>query len=108
MRAIADDWLAVLCADGVPPEWAVTRACRWWIGPDNENRHRKPQAGDIAARVRHELGAVDLAEVKVRQFRPDADETREPVNDEDRAEMHRRMAEVGNDVVGKMRARAGQ
>lgn len=41
----AEDWLAAL--SGLP-EWAINEAVRWWKGPDNPKRHKRPMEGDIA------------------------------------------------------------
>lgn len=100
VRAISEDWLAVL---GEPPEWAVTNACRWWIGPNNPERKRKPQAGDIAARVRFELGPVSMAEVKVAAFK---ESEARPECARTEAETQR-MAEAGQRAIDALRARAG-
>lgn len=103
VRAISEDWLAVICANGNPPEWAVTDACRWWIGPDNPHRGKKPQAGDIAKRIKWELGPVAMGEVKVAGYRPQADEQRERRSE---AEI-KRMAEAGNRAVKALQRKAG-
>lgn len=61
--AVAEDWLDEL--EGFPG-WALHRACQWWASHDNHDRRRKPLPGDIAARARHEFGAVRLAEQRNR------------------------------------------
>ena len=64
MQAIADDWHHELRC----PAWAISNACRWWMGRHNDKRRYKPMAGDIAERCQYELGVVRLAEVAVRKF----------------------------------------
>lgn len=93
----------MICEKGNPPEWAVTNACRWWIGPDNPRRGHKPQAGDIAARIKWELGPVAMGEVKVAGFCPQAVEARDRRTD---AEI-KRMAEAGNRAIDALRMKAG-
>lgn len=55
----AEDWAEALHGY---PEWAITKACRWWKGSSNDNRRRKPLEGDIAERCRLEMGIVRVAE----------------------------------------------
>ena len=64
-EAIADDWHHELKDY---PAWAISNACRWWMGRHNDKRRYKPMAGDIAERCQYELGVVRLAEVAVRRF----------------------------------------
>lgn len=94
----------MICAKGNPPEWAVTNACRWWIGPDNADRKRRPQAGDIASRIKWELGAVAMGEVRVSSFRPSNSEVRDPRSDKE----IQRMAEAGQRAIDALKAKAGQ
>lgn len=61
----AEDWIAILSGS---PRWAVDAAVRWWKGPENDKRHRRPMEGDIAARVIVEMDAVRAAKVKVAAF----------------------------------------
>jgi len=61
----ADDWLAALRGK---PRWAIEAAIRWWKGPDNENRRKRPLEGDIAARVYVEMQAVTAAKIRIRAF----------------------------------------
>lgn len=60
------DWLAELERF---PEWAVRDAIRWWRGAENQDRHRKPQPGDIAAAARREMDIIDLARGAVHRYR---------------------------------------
>lgn len=55
----AEDWLEALRDQ---PEWAITKAVRWWKSNNNPNFHRKPLEGDIAERVRIEVGVLYVAE----------------------------------------------
>lgn len=50
------------------PAWAIQKACRWWMSADNEDRRKKPIAGDIAARAKIEMGAVKLATSALGRF----------------------------------------
>lgn len=61
----AEDWLAAL--QGVP-QWAITAAVRWWLGPENEKRRNRPFQGDIAARVTIETDALRAGAVRVQAF----------------------------------------
>lgn len=61
----AEDWVISLTGR---PRWAVDAAVRWWKGPDNPMRHRRPFEGDIVARVIVEMGAVRAAQVKISAF----------------------------------------
>lgn len=61
----AEDW--VVCLSG-SPRWAIDAAARWWKGPENERRHRRPMEGDIAARVAIEMDAVRAARIKIAAF----------------------------------------
>jgi hypothetical protein len=103
----ADDWAEAL---GEYPYWAIERACRWWKSGANEYRRRRPLEGDIVARCRVEMQVVRAAQITLdaKPREGGQREEREPVSDEARAEMRRRMAEAGNSVVAKMRARAGK
>lgn len=61
----AEDWIASLSGS---PRWAVDAAVRWWKGPENDKRHRRPMEGDIAARVIVEMDAVRAAKIKIGAF----------------------------------------
>ena len=67
MAEIANDWIAELLG---LPAWAIQNAARWWMSADNTEaaRRRKPMPGDIAARARHEMGAIRLAEGQANRF----------------------------------------
>lgn len=51
----AEDWLVAL--EGLP-QWAIERAVRWWKGPDNPDRRKRPMEGDIARRARQDTQDV--------------------------------------------------
>lgn len=51
----AEDWLEAL--DGLP-KWAIEKSVRWWKGPDNPDRRKRPMEGDIASRAKTEAGNV--------------------------------------------------
>jgi len=65
VKVMADDWAEALCEY---PEWAITKAVRWWKSEANAERKRKPLEGDIAARARYEMGIVKVAEGALRRF----------------------------------------
>lgn len=62
---MAEDWAASL---GGYPEWAITKAIRWWKSADNPKRSHRPVEGDIQARVRVEMGVVKVAELACKRF----------------------------------------
>jgi hypothetical protein len=64
-RIEAEDWMAALSQH---PRWAIEKACRWWKGDENPDRRRKPLEGDIAHRVRREMGILSFAAMKVREY----------------------------------------
>lgn len=51
----AEDWLEAL---GGLPEWAIVQAVRWWKGPNNPDRRRRPLEGDIAKVAREQTSRV--------------------------------------------------
>ena len=61
----AEDWAEALAKY---PEWAITKAVRWWKSAENERRRQKPVEGDIAARADLEMAVVRLAERAVARF----------------------------------------
>ena len=61
----AEDWAEALAEY---PQWAISKAVRWWKGADNERRRQKPLEGDIAARARVEMGALIVARRAVERF----------------------------------------
>jgi len=101
---ISEKWQSAL---GQYPEWAIRRACEWWTGPDNDKRDRSPKEGDIAARCRIEIDAINAAKILLdgpsRVAQPV--EHRESESEEKMAEMRKRMAEIGNETLAKMRAK---
>lgn len=64
-RIEAEDWRASLDRF---PQWAVEKACRWWKSDENPDHRRKPLEGDIAERVRFEMGILSFGAMKVRQY----------------------------------------
>lgn len=92
----AEDWAEALAEY---PEWAITKACRWWKGADNPHRRKKPLEGDIEARAKTEMGIIKVAEMAMRHFEsgtqpysPVADEVKRRVSKERAAEI---LAEAG-------------
>lgn len=64
-EAVADDWLDEL--EGYP-DWAITAACKWWVGSENKNKHRKPVPGDISAICKKEVGPISIARFALTRF----------------------------------------
>jgi len=93
VRMMAEDWAAEL-ADY--PEWAITKAVRWWKSRENLNRKRRPLEGDISERARFEMGPVFVAESAMRRFSPyrdvDPQPSRPPVSDAQKQEADRLVA----------------
>lgn len=88
----AEDWADTLAEY---PAWAITKAVRWWKGPFNANRHRRPVEGDIAARAAQEMDAVGAARVMLRSgasMAPKPEPVRERISQERAAEI---LAEAG-------------
>lgn len=57
VAALADDWIAAMCVDGVPPPaWALQAACVKWLATDS----RKPKPSNINALVRAQMEWVYL------------------------------------------------
>lgn len=61
----AEDWADALAEF---PDWAITKAVRFWKGEENPDRRKRPMVGDIAARARFEMGAVVVARRAVKWF----------------------------------------
>lgn len=61
----AEDWRASLQDK---PAWAVEKACRWWKSDENPDHRRKPLEGDIAERVKFEMGILSFGAMKVREY----------------------------------------
>jgi hypothetical protein len=93
----AEDWALELCEF---PKWAIEKAVRWWKSKDNDNRRKRPLEGDISARARFEMGAVNAARIAVngKLVTPKPD-TPEPVSEADR-EYRKSVVE---DVMSKFR-----
>ena len=83
----AEDWADALAEY---PAWAINKAVRWWKGPLNENRHRRPVEGDISARAAREMDAVSAAKIILRSgvaLQATIDHGRERVSKEAAAEI---------------------
>ena len=65
VRIMADDWAEELAEY---PEWAITKAVRWWKSEANPERKRKPLEGDISARAKREMSLVRVAERALRKY----------------------------------------
>lgn len=61
-QMVAEDWAVAL--DGFP-QWAIEKAVRWWKSADNDRRGKRPIEGDIQARCRVEMGAVEAAKIRL-------------------------------------------
>lgn len=103
MTAIAEDWHEELSAY---PSWAIQKAARWWMGSSNEKRRQKPLAGDISARAREEMGAVEVAKGALRRFESKTDwppakvkiEERQPLSADQRAEADRLVSQFSRNA----------
>ena len=109
MAAIAADWHDAL---GEFPAWAISAACRWWMGAGNIDRRRKPMPGDIEARCNEEMWLVNAAQRRVDGYgRPQpvlrAVEPREEIAPERRAEMATEIASIADTLRSKCSAERG-
>ncbi len=62
----AQDWAEEI---GGFPQWAVQRAVRWWKSADNPKRAKRPIEGDISARIRIEMDAINAAKIRLKSGR---------------------------------------
>jgi hypothetical protein len=102
-EAELDDWAEAI---GGYPMWAVQNACRWWKSGDNADRRKRPLEGDIAARCRKEMDAVNAAKLAL-SAKPTtgaAQTPREALTDDQRADRKRRVAELQGRLSAKMEA----
>jgi hypothetical protein len=60
----AEDWAAAL---GCQPYWAIEKAARWWKSDANPDRRKRPLEGDLVARVKREMDAVNAARFMLAQ-----------------------------------------
>ncbi len=60
----AEDWAVELAKF---PQWAIERSVRWWKSDDNKERRKRPLEGDIAARVKIEMRAVNATAIALRR-----------------------------------------
>lgn len=74
----AEDWAAALASY---PVWAVNLAVRWWKGPENASRSRRPLEGDIVARANKEMDAVRAAQIHLRRLESGAMEAAAPAEE---------------------------
>lgn len=90
----AEDWLESL--SGIPV-WAIDLAVRWWKGPDNPDRRRRPLEGDISSRAKMHFGNVRAVPAIVGKIRVAQKPTPEPpktVTPEEMAERKRKAEEI--------------
>lgn len=102
---IADDWIEALAEY---PQWAIERAVRWWKGPENERRHRTPLEGDIAARCRVEMMAVNAAKTAMRLKAPLGSRGAEPERPQVSPEDAARRAAVVAETLGRFPSQRAQ
>jgi len=62
---MAEDWKEELSSY---PQWAITKAVRWWKSEANAERKRRPLEGDISARAKHEMSLYRLGQMSVARF----------------------------------------
>jgi hypothetical protein len=87
----ADDWAHALAEY---PEWAITAAVRWWKGPDNPKRARRPLEGDIAARCRVEMEAIRAVKIALQSGVSEPVEQPTPIPAETREQRQKAAAEI--------------
>lgn len=66
LENVALDWTAEL--DGYP-EWAIEKACQWWVSKGNKKRGKKPLPGDISERAEVEMAPIKAGKYMVSAFR---------------------------------------
>ena len=100
----AEDWAAAL---GCQPYWAIEKAARWWKSDENPDRRKRPLEGDLVARVKREMDAVNAARFMLAQDVAPRSQAEKPPrhSEEHRAQMRERMAEIGNKAVAEFRAK---
>lgn len=99
VEAMADDWAAII---GKHPAWAVSDACRWWIGADNPRHKFKPLPGEIDDRCRAEMMQVRVARMMVECYRqPEPAEQPRDVPHVDMEARRRAAEEILNSVWRK-------
>ena len=91
---MAEDWAEALKDH---PQWAITKAVRWWKSSDNPKRNIRPVEGDIQRRCEIEEGILKVGKLACRRFRNGVlpikpDEHRKPIDAKRAAQI---MAEVG-------------
>lgn len=95
----AEDWAVAL---GEFPQWAVQNAVRWWKSADNPKRAKRPLEGDIAARVRVEMDAINAAKIHLKRqiVRKPFQVVDDQITDEQRDETQRIVAEFAARAAG--------
>lgn len=107
---MAEDWLEELREY---PEWAITKAVRWWKSEANPDRKKRPLEGDISARANFEMQVVRFADRAVRRywdgFRPMSETPREvsppepEMTAEEREESRKRVAAMAAELGASKR-----
>lgn len=87
----AQDWAAALAEY---PQYVVDEAIRWWKSADNPDRRKRPFEGDIAARCRVGMGAINAAKIYLAQPMAKPTPPREVITPKDREHRARFAAEV--------------
>ena len=70
IEAMARDWIAELRGN---PQWAIEKACAWWISKDNPKRRNKPMPGDISEAVDSFTTPLRVGQLMVDRYRKHGD-----------------------------------
>lgn len=65
LESMARDWIAELREQ---PQWAIEKACAWWLSKNNLKRRNKPMPGDIAESADTFTSAVRLGGMIVGRY----------------------------------------
>jgi hypothetical protein len=92
----AEDWLEAM-AD--LPRWAIDRAVRWWKGPDNPDRRKRPMEGDISKLSKRYAGNVKAVPLLADRMRAQAKPQPIPHQSEITEDERQRRAEFANSLL---------
>jgi hypothetical protein len=92
----AEDWLEEM--DGLP-RWAIDRAVRWWKGPDNPDRRKRPLEGDISKLAKRYAGNVKAVPLLADRMRGQLKPAPIPQQSEITEEERQRRAEFAESLL---------
>ena len=96
MRAALSDWADALSEF---PAWVIAEACREYL----RTQERKPSIAAIRKLCQQHFAVVEFTRMKA--MRGPQESERPSMSEADRAAMRARMAEAGDELVEKMRAK---